>query len=70
MRGVNKLLAPLCGGPLVARAVDAALASRAEAVVVESAAWPNCASPACRLCVTCRPLEVSLIFTLSPCFAQ
>ncbi|HKA14640.1 MAG TPA: nucleotidyltransferase family protein [Myxococcota bacterium] len=34
MRGVNKLLAPLCGGPLVARAVDAALASRAEAVVV------------------------------------
>src|SRR5215470_4565918 len=44
--------------------------ARAEAVVVESAAWPNCASPACRLWLTCRPLEVSLIFTLSPCWAQ
>ena len=34
MAGVNKLLAPVAGVPLVARAVDAALASRAEPVVV------------------------------------
>ncbi len=34
MRGANKLLAPLGGEPLIARAVDAALASRAATVLV------------------------------------
>jgi molybdenum cofactor cytidylyltransferase len=34
MRGVNKLLSPLAGDPVIARTVDAALASRAATVVV------------------------------------
>src|SRR3974390_880641 len=44
--------------------------ARADAMVVERAACPNCASPACKALVTWLPLAVSFSFTLRPCWAQ
>jgi molybdenum cofactor cytidylyltransferase len=40
MRGANKLLAPIAGEPVIARTVDAALASRAATVVVVTGHQP------------------------------